>query len=293
MAFNTGTEIMTTGKPTTAAAASKLLSELEAKRIALTAVINSTADRRKGHVVAAEFGDQAAKETLQQIAAEHSQAQDALQNLQIVVAEMKVLRDELAAEEAAAREQEAAAVADEEIDAILKKSDEIDATFEHARKLITEYDELGRSAVLRQVRNSKSAGALVVRDREVSETILAYFDGGCRIWAAAGNASTQSPGCLIGPLVHMASSPRLSWRGVPALCRPLNAPGRRTSIASAGPATRARDMIPASRLQSLASRPRTSPADGRHSNVQPVLPRSCAAATGVACGRGSEGVSRA
>ena len=167
---------MTATKPTSAAAATKLLTELEAKRTALTGVINSTADRRKGHVVAAEFGDQAAKETLQQIAAEHSQAQDALQNLQIVVAEMKVLRDELAAEEAAAREQEAAAVADEEIDAILKKSDEIDATFEHARKLITEYDELGRSAVLRQVRNSKSAGALVVRDREVSETILAYFD---------------------------------------------------------------------------------------------------------------------
>jgi molecular chaperone GrpE (heat shock protein) len=174
---------MTKAKPTTATEASELLTELEPRRLTLEATIKSAGLRRAGAATAAEYGDDAAKATLQQIAAEETQAQDALRNLDSVIAEVRVLRDHLRAAEttaresaaAAARESAAAAALDAAVDELLAIDDELDAALDHARELAEKRREKARSPVLRNAK-TKFAGALVVREREVGLSIMAYFD---------------------------------------------------------------------------------------------------------------------
>jgi hypothetical protein len=161
--------------PTTSAETSKMITELETKRTALNATITSTAERRKGAAVSAEFGDEEAKETLRKVTAEATEAVDALQNVEAAISQMKLLRDELAADEAIARELETAAAVDAAVDALLEVDDETDAALEHARELLQKRRALARAPILRKAKH-KFAGALVVRDREIASSILAYFD---------------------------------------------------------------------------------------------------------------------
>jgi adenosyl cobinamide kinase/adenosyl cobinamide phosphate guanylyltransferase len=166
---------MTKAKPTTATEASELLTDLEPRRLTLEATIKSAGLRRAGAATAAEFGDDAAKATLQQIAAEEAQAQDALRNLDSVIAEVRLLRDKLRAVETTARESAAAAALDAAVDELLALDDELDAALDHARDLAEKRRELARSPILRNAK-TKFAGALVVREREVGMSILSYFD---------------------------------------------------------------------------------------------------------------------
>lgn len=167
---------MTIAKPTTSAQARKLISELEAKHAALTATIAATADRRKGAAVSAEFGGDDAREALRKITAEATEAKDALQNLDSVIAEIRRLRDELAQDESTARQIAAAAAQDEAIDKILAVDDKLDAILDEARALFAERRELQRVPALRQLRIAKSAGSLTIREREMASTLLGYFD---------------------------------------------------------------------------------------------------------------------
>jgi hypothetical protein len=151
-----------TTKPTTAAEAKKLLTQLEVKRATLNGAIETTAARRRAAAVAAEFGDLSAQETLRRVTAEAVEAADGLQNIDGVIAEVRTRYEEFVLDEATAREMAAEAAQDEAIDEV--------------RALLAERRDLQRVPALRQMRVAKSAGALTVRDREMASTLLGYFD---------------------------------------------------------------------------------------------------------------------
>lgn len=163
-------------KPKTAAEAHELLATLEARRVALNATIDTSAERRKGHVVAAEFGDAPAKEALRQIVAEDLEAREALRNLDIVVAEVTGLYTDLAASEVAVRDRLAAAQISKVIDALLAIDDEIDDALDLARELLAKRREIARAPILKRAK-TKFTGVLAIRDDgELGASILAYFD---------------------------------------------------------------------------------------------------------------------
>lgn len=167
----------TTKQPKTAAEARKLLSELQAKRAGLTRTIEASAEKRKGHAVAAEFGDAAAAETLRTAAAEETQARDALVNIDIVIAGMSGLRDELQEGESSAREMQAEQELSDATDEMLRVADAIDDKADELRALLFQYDELKVHPVLRRARRTGSLpGALVPETKCVGRSLLAYFD---------------------------------------------------------------------------------------------------------------------
>jgi len=165
-----------TTKPTTAAEAKKLLTQLEVKRATLNGAIETTAARRRAAAVAAEFGDLSAQETLRRVTAEAVEAADGLQNIDGVIAEVRTRYEEFVLDEATAREMAAEAAQDEAIDKVLAVADKIDTLLDEVRALLAERRDLQRVPALRQMRVAKSAGALTVRDREMASTLLGYFD---------------------------------------------------------------------------------------------------------------------
>jgi hypothetical protein len=168
---------MTTTAPKTAAQATSMIATLQAKRAGLVQTIDTGGERRKGLATKAEFGDDSAKAALSKIETEEATARGALQNLEIVINEMERTRDTLQAQEAVALEGQNSAELSAAIDGLLALDDEIDDALEHARTLLTRRDEFkaANSATLRRI-PGKMVGAMLGRDSEIGDSLLAYFD---------------------------------------------------------------------------------------------------------------------
>jgi hypothetical protein len=154
-----------------------MIATLQAKRAGLVQKIDTGAERRKGLATAAEFGDDSAKAALSKIETEEATARGALQNLDIVIAEIERTRDTLQAQETAELDSRNAAELSQAIDGLLSIDDEIDDALEHARALLARRDEFKRanSAILRRM-PGKNFGSMLGRDSEIGDSLLAYFD---------------------------------------------------------------------------------------------------------------------
>ncbi|MFZ2157242.1 MAG: hypothetical protein WAV72_14130 [Bradyrhizobium sp.] len=165
---------MTTPNPKTAADARKLVDELTSKRDGLQAVLDSGAQRRKGHATAAEFGDARAAASLRAIEVEETSARGALQNLDLVITEIEQQRDNLQAREAEDVARQHAEELSAAIDRLLALDDEIDDTLDRARELFAKREALANSALIRGAR-IRPAG-LVTQEQEMGISICGYFD---------------------------------------------------------------------------------------------------------------------
>jgi hypothetical protein len=164
--------------PQTSIEARDLIAELQTKRAGLAAVVASTAERLKGHAVAAEFGNAAAKKTLRQIRDEDTEARLALSNLDMAIENMVALRDTLSANESEESKREGAQELSDAVDELLAVADEIDDKADELRALLLQFDELKVHPVLRHAYRAKLGTnyALVPEARSVGRSLLAYFD---------------------------------------------------------------------------------------------------------------------
>jgi hypothetical protein len=163
--------------PKTSAAAIAMLDGLAEKRAGLVQAISTGADRCRGLAVAAHLGDVDAAEELREIEAEEATARGSLRNLDAAIAGIDQMRKALEAKEAATRESHNAAELSEAIEGLLAIDDEIDDALDHARVLLAKRDEYkaANSATLRRM-PGKMLHAMIGRDSETAESILAYFD---------------------------------------------------------------------------------------------------------------------
>ncbi|KRR09569.1 hypothetical protein CQ12_13865 [Bradyrhizobium jicamae] len=167
---------MTTTTPKTADEARKLIGKLTAKRAGLEAVLASGIERRKAFATAAEFGDAAAKASLQSMEAEENSARAALQNLDLVIAAMEQLRGDLQASEAEDLARQRAVELSEATDRLLAVDDEIDDALDHARDLFAQRAEIASLPIFDHARKHNFGAGGVTHEREMGESLLAYFD---------------------------------------------------------------------------------------------------------------------
>jgi uncharacterized membrane protein YdfJ with MMPL/SSD domain len=152
-----------------------LIADLNTRRRDLTAAIEAGSERRRGPALAAAMGDAAAAETLRQIADEEKTAQSSIATIDIALAETNSHLATVCAAERAVKDEADAEVLSASIDILLEVDDELDTVLDRARELFAQRREFLRDPILRRAR-TKSAGALVIREREMASALLAYFD---------------------------------------------------------------------------------------------------------------------
>ena len=168
---------MTLPTPKTAADARQVLADLNAKREGLTRAIGASADQRKAYAAPAEFGDLAAAEALRSLAVEETQNRAALENLDLVIAQLQRLHDDLhASETRAAAEQHARQESDALSTAIaelLDVDDELDDMLEHIRSLLAYRKQLNSNP--RLVAARRRGRGTMISDRQIGRILLEYF----------------------------------------------------------------------------------------------------------------------
>lgn len=160
--------------PENSDAARAALADLRAKRRDLTATIDGAADRRRGYAVASEFGDVEAKAALKAIEGEVESAKAALSNVDLAIAELTTIAQDIERHAADRRAAVAAEQSSAAVDETLELDDQIDATADHLRALLEQRDELARNPALIAARR-RGRGSMI-SERQIGQTLLSYFD---------------------------------------------------------------------------------------------------------------------